>query len=71
MIAGPLGDYLEFYFYPEYVHVLSPLVGIGPGRGYAILFFIVGVIYTVLWLFNFNNKNLKKLSKQVKDIVNR
>jgi len=71
VIAGPLGDYLEFYFYPENVDVLSPLVGIGPGRGYAILFFIVGVIYTVLWLFNFNNKNLKKLSKQVKDIVNR
>ena len=70
-IAGPLGDYLEFSFYPENVNVLSPLVGIGPGRGYAILFFIVGVIYTVLWLFNFNNKNLKKLSKQVKDIVNR
>ena len=71
VIAGPLGDYLEFSFYPENVDVLSPLVGIGPGRGYAILFFIVGVIYTVLWLFNFNNKNLKKLSKQVKDIVNR
>ena len=71
VIAGPLGDYLEFSFYPENVDVLSPLVGIGPGRGYAILFFIVGLIYTVLWLFNFNNKNLKKLSKQVKDIVNR
>ena len=71
VIAGPLGDYLEFSFYPENVDVLSPLVGIGPGRGYAILFFIVGVIYTVLWLFNFNNKNLMKLSKQVKDIVNR
>ena len=71
VIAGPLGDYLEFSFYPENVDVLSPLVGIGPGRGYAILFFIVGLIYTVLWLFNFNNKNLMKLSKQVKDIVNR
>ena len=71
VIAGPLGDYLEFSFYPENVDVLSPLVGTGPGRGYAILFFIVGVIYTVLWLFNFNNKNLMKLSKQVKDIVNR
>ena len=71
VVAGPLGDYLEFSFYPENVDVLSPLVGIGPGRGYAILFFIVGLIYTVLWLFNFNNKNLKKLSKQVKDIVNR
>ena len=71
VIAGPLGDYLEFTFYPKNVDVLSPLVGTGPGRGYAILFFIVGVIYTVLWLFNFNNKNLKKLSKQVKDIVNR
>ena len=71
VIAGPLGDYLEFSFYPENVDVLSPLVGTGPGRGYAVLFFIVGVIYTVLWLFNFNNKNLKKLSKQVKDIVNR
>ena len=71
VVAGPLGDYLEFSFYPEHVDVLSPLVGTGPGRGYAVLFFIVGVIYTALWLFNFNNKNLKKLSKQVKDIVNR
>ena len=71
VIAGPLGDYLEFSFYPENVDVLSPLVGTGPGRGYAVLFFIVVVIYTALWLFNFNNKNLKKLSKQVKDIVNR
>ena len=71
VVAGPLGDYLEFSFYPENVDVLSPLVGTGPGRGYAVLFFIVGVIYTALWLFNFNNKNLKKLSKQVKDIVNR
>ena len=70
-IAGPLGDYLEFTFYPKNIDILSPIVGTGPGRGYAILFFVVGVMYTVLWIFNFNNKNLKKLSKQVKDIVNR
>ena len=39
LIAGPLGDYLEFSFYPDNVDLLSPLVGIGPGRGYA--FFIL------------------------------
>ncbi|MDB2455668.1 hypothetical protein N9W48_00005, partial [Candidatus Actinomarina sp.] len=42
IIAGPLGDYLEFTFYPENADILSPLVGTGPGRGYALLFFIVG-----------------------------
>ena len=69
VIAGPLGDYLEFTFYPANVDILSPLVGTGPGRGYAFLFLIVGVAYTFLWIFNYNNKNLKKLSTQVKEIV--
>ncbi len=71
VIAGPLGDYLEFTFYPKNVDTLSPIVGTGPGRGYALLFFAIGVMYTVLWIYNFNNKNLEKLSKQVKGIVNR
>jgi len=71
VIAGPLGDYLEFTFYPKNIDILSPIVGTGPGRGYALLFFVIGVLYTVLWVFNYNNKNLKKLSKQVKDIVKR
>ena len=70
VIAGPLGDYLEFTFYPENVDILSPLVGTGPGRGYAFLFFLVGVFYVVLWIVNFNNKNLKFLSKQVIEITN-
>ena len=69
IIAGPLGDYLEFTFYPANADILSPLVGTGPGRGYAFLYFIVGVAYTILWIFNYNNKNLKKLSIQVKEIV--
>ena len=69
VIAGPLGDYLEFTFYPANVELLSPIVGTGPGRGYALLFFIVGVAYVALWILNFNNKNLKNLSKQVKDIT--
>ena len=69
VIAGPLGDYLEFTFYPANVDILSPLVGTGPGRGYAFLFFIVGVLYVLLWIVNFNNKNLKNLSKQVTEIT--
>lgn len=69
VIAGPLGDYLEFTFYPANVELLSPIVGTGPGRGYAFLFFIVGVAYVGLWILNFNNKNLKTLSKQVKKIT--
>ena len=69
VIAGPLGDYLEFTFYPANVELLSPIVGTGPGRGYAFLFFIVGVAYVALWILNFNNKNLMNLSKQVKDIT--
>jgi len=69
VIAGPLGDYLEFTFYPANLELLSPIVGTGPGRGYAFLFFIVGVAYVALWILNFNNKNLKNLSKQVKDIT--
>ena len=69
IIAGPLGDYLEFTFYPENADILSPLVGTGPGRGYALLFFIVGVLYVLLWIVNFNNKNLKNLSGQVIEIT--
>ena len=69
VIAGPLGDYLEFSFYPQNVDILSPLVGSGPGRGYAFLFFIIGILYVVLWIVNFNNKNLSNLSKQVKEIT--
>ena len=69
VIAGPLGDYLEFSFYPQNVDILSPLVGSGPGRGYAFLFFIIGILYVVLWIVNFNNKNLRNLSKQVKEIT--
>ena len=70
LIAGPLGDYLEFDFYPNNVDSLSPLVGLGPGRGYALLFFIVGVLYIGIWVLNFNNKNLRNLSRQVKEITN-
>ena len=70
LIAGPLGDYLEFSFYPDNVDLLSPLVGIGPGRGYAFLFFLVGVVYVAVWILNLNNKNLANLSEQVKDITN-
>ena len=69
-IAGPLGDYLEFSFYPKNVDMLSPLVGTGPGRGYAFLYFLIGVFYVVVWVVNFNNKNLKFLSKQVIEITN-
>ena len=71
LIAGPLGDYLEFSYYPKNVDILSPRVGTGPGRGYALLFFVIGFLYTFLWIVNYNNKNLKKLSLQVKEIVNR
>tara|TARA_B100000900_G_scaffold338206_1_gene300287 strand:+ start:1229 stop:2506 length:1278 start_codon:yes stop_codon:yes gene_type:complete len=70
VIAGPLGDYLEFTFYPKNVDILSPLIGTGPGRGYAFLFFIIGVLYVCLWIVNLNNKNLKNLSKQVIEITN-
>ena len=69
-IAGPLGDYLEFTFYPANVEILSPIVGTGEGRGYALLFLIVGVAYVGLWMLNFNNKNLKNLTAQVKEITN-
>ena len=69
VIAGPLGDYLEFTFYPANTDFLSLLVGSGPGRGYAFLFFLVGVSYVVLWVVNYNNKNLVSLSKQVKEIT--
>ena len=69
-IAGPLGDYLEFTFYPANVEILSPIVGTGEGRGYALLFLIVGVAYVGLWMLNFNNKNLRNLSRQVKEITN-
>ncbi len=69
VIAGPLGDYLEFSFYPQNVDILTPLFGSGPGRGYAFLFFIIGILYVVLWIVNFNNKNLRNLSKQVKEIT--
>jgi DHA3 family macrolide efflux protein-like MFS transporter len=48
VIAGPLGDYLEFSFYPKNVDMLSPLVGTGPGRGYAFLYFLIGVFYVVV-----------------------
>ena len=70
VIAGPLGDYLEFSFYPRNIDALSPLIGTGPGRGYAFLFFLVGVIYVGVWIINLNNKNLRNLSRQVKDITN-
>jgi MFS family permease len=69
VIAGPLGDYLEFSFYPQNFDILTPLVGSGPGRGYAFLFFIIGILYVFLWIVNFNNKNLRNLSKQVKEIT--
>ncbi len=71
VIAGPLGDYLEFSYYPANSDFLSLLVGNGPGRGYAFLFFIVGVLYIFLWAINFNNKNLLNLSEQVREITSK
>ena len=71
VIAGPLGDYLEFSYYPANSDFLSLLVGNGPGRGYAFLFFIVGVLYIFLWAINFNNKNLLSLSEQVREITSK
>ena len=69
LIAGPLGDYLEFSFYPDNIELLSPIIGTGPGRGYALLFLIVGILYICVWLINYQNKNLKILSNQVLEIT--
>ena len=69
LIAGPLGDYLEFSFYPDNIELLSPIIGTGPGRGYALLFLLVGILYIFVWTINYNNKNLMKLSKQVLEIT--
>ena len=70
LIAGPLGDYLEFSFYPDNIELLSPIIGTGPGRGYALLFLLVGILYIFVWLINYQNKNLKSLSNQVLEITN-
>ena len=70
LIAGPLGDYLEFSFYPDNIELLSPIIGTGPGRGYALLFLLVGILYICVWLINYQNKNLKSLSNQVLEITN-
>ena len=70
LIAGPLGDYLEFSFYPDNIELLSPIIGTGPGRGYALLFLLVGTLYIFVWLINYQNKNLKSLSNQVLEITN-
>ena len=69
LIAGPLGDYLEFSFYPDNIELLSPIIGTGPGRGYALLFLLVGILYICVWLMNYQNKNLKSLSNQVLKIT--
>ena len=69
LIAGPLGDYFEFSFYPDNIEMLAPLIGTGTGRGYALLFLLVGILYICVWAINYNNKNLKKLSKQVLEIT--
>ena len=69
LIAGPLGDYLEFSFYPDNNELLSPIIGTGPGRGYALLFLLVGILYICVWLINYQNKNLKSLSNQVIEIT--
>ena len=70
LIAGPFGDYLEFSFYPDNIELLSPIIGTGPGRGYALLFLLVGILYICVWLINYQNKNLKTLSNQVLEITN-
>ncbi len=69
VIAGPLGDYIEFSYYPNNLDILSPFVGTGPGRGYAFLFLVIGVLYVGVWVINFNNKNLEMLSRQVIEIT--
>ena len=69
LIAGPLGDYLEFSFYPDNMVMLSPIIGTGPGRGYALLFLLVGILYICVWLINYQNNNLKSLSNQVLKIT--
>ena len=70
LIAGPLGDYFEFSLYPDNIELLSPIIGTGPGRGYALLFLLVGILYICVWLINYQNKNLKSLSNQVLEITN-
>ena len=71
LIAGPFGDYLELSFYPNNIDLLKPIVGSGPGRGYALLFLIVGFLYICVWLYSYKNRNLKNLSNQVLEITNK
>ena len=71
LIAGPFGDYLELSFYPNNIDLLKPIVGTGPGRGYALLFLIVGFLYICVWLYSYKNRNLKNLSNQVLEITNK
>ena len=51
------------------MELLSPIIGTGPGRGYALLFLLVGILYICVWLINYQNKNLKNLSNQVLEIT--
>ena len=68
LIAGPLGDYLEFSFYPDNVDLLQLSVqGLAEGMHF---YSFCCVVYVVVWILNLNNKNLRNLSRQVKDITN-
>ncbi|MDA1035029.1 MAG: MFS transporter [Proteobacteria bacterium] len=69
LIAGPLGDYLEFDFYDKYRTALEPFFGTGNGRGYAIVLFLGGLLLLFVYGINYKNQNLIKLQNQVEESI--
>ncbi len=72
-ISGPLADYVFNPLLNEnglLAESLGPLFGVGPHRGIGLLFFITGILMSLVGLFFWKNRNISKLETVANSIKN-
>jgi DHA3 family macrolide efflux protein-like MFS transporter len=72
VVVGPLTDRV---FEPLMARggalapVLGPLIGVGPGRGMAVVFFLMGACIVGLGLYGFLNPRVRLLEEELPDVL--
>lgn len=72
LVVGPLTDRL---FEPAMVEggalagVLGPIIGVGPGRGMALVFLLMGVMIVGLGAYGFLNPRVRQLEEELPDVI--
>jgi DHA3 family macrolide efflux protein-like MFS transporter len=72
LIAGPLADYVfNPWLMPRGILTgsVGPFIGIGPGRGIALLFIVMGLVKFGVALTGFLNSHIRQVEDELPDVI--